>query len=696
MRKIELLSPAGDGRALFAAVQNGADSVYLGLRSHNARMGAINFSEDEIVSAVKYAKLRNAKVYVTLNTLMHESELASMPSLINMLCDIGADALIVCDLGLVSVVTEHSKINLHASTQMSCNNALGARVLKKLGFSRIVLAREMGLEQIKHIKDKVDIETEIFAHGALCASFSGQCLYSFFHGGRSGNRGQCAQPCRLPYNGQYLLSTKDLMTIDILPSLIDLGVSSLKIEGRSKRPEYVAVVTSVYRQAIDLIYENEDMPLEKYREELIKIYNRGGFTKGYYFKANDIFGNEKSNHEGEYVGVVVECKNNKLHIKTDKVIHVYDGLSFGKSGMEISDLYKDQVRVKEASGSLSFSSVLSDIKAGDFVFRTTDKKQIDKAHESINKENIKHHLDLVCMINDKIQINAKNDKLSAEFTSDYKVQEAKTSETTKDDVVASLSKTGATVFIFDNISVIIYGKPFIPVKILNEARRSVIDVLEKKLLETKQCEYDKSFIYKKIDYPNIDIKVLITNNIETNSNAYDYKIYTPSVFDENITKLFLDKKVDGIALPRITFDEDIEFLKKIVFKNMIVICENIGQIEGLRDLCIVWAGTGLNAVNSKSVDMLYRLGCSIVFSSLECEQKLKNTIGIRKGFTPAMNFVICPKSAAFGCENCKKEKITDRKGMEVIFDCVKIVNRTSFILEKIQNKNGEIDLVINI
>ncbi|MEI0796691.1 U32 family peptidase, partial [Brachyspira pilosicoli] len=211
--------------------------------------------------------------------------------LIKTVSDLGADAIIVQDLGIIDIVRNNLNIAMHASTQMSCNNLDSVKLLKSIGIDRVVLAREMSLENIKYIRDNTDIELETFVHGALCVSFSGQCAYSYLHGGRSANRGACAQPCRMEYTGgktDYPLSTKDLMTIDIIPNLLESGITSFKIEGRAKRSEYVAVTTSIYRHAIDLALENKDIPIQKYRESLMKIFNRGGFSQGYYYNSKDI------------------------------------------------------------------------------------------------------------------------------------------------------------------------------------------------------------------------------------------------------------------------------------------------------------------------------------------------------------------------------------------------------------------------
>lgn len=710
IKKIELLSPVGDERGLKAAVNSGANGVYFGAKSFNAReYAAENFDDKTIENAIKFAKLRNVKVYITVNTLVYNDEIDKAILLIKNIYDMGADAIIVQDLGIIDIVRENLNIPMHASTQMSCNNTYSVKLLEKLGIERVVLARETSIENIKEIRKSTNIELETFIHGALCVSFSGQCAYSYLHGGRSANRGACAQACRMEYSGgktDYPLSAKDLMTIDIIPNLIESGINSFKIEGRAKRSEYVAITTSIYRKAIDFALQNKNIETEKYKESLIKIFNRGGFSEGYYYNSKDIFENYKPNHNGEFIGKITDYKKNKIYIKTDKELNVYDGLSFGESGkigMQISDLYKDNIRVKNGKGNLSFSAVLKNINVGDKVYRTTDKSQMDEANIIIESDNFKHSLNLNCIIDYdkkiKFKINSNyNEKLNLEYISDYLVEEAKNSETKESDIIKALSKTGGTVFKFENINIIInFETPFIPVKVLNEARRSIINSLEKILIQNRKIDYDKNIknIFKeKIEYPNTNLKVAIISDINHKVKDYDKIILFPKIYDADIQKFFNEGLIDGIILPHITFDKDIELIKNITSKDMIVICNNLGQIEALLGKCIIWAGIGMNTINNKTVDFLYKLGVSTVISSIEAGKRLKNTISIKRGFIPAMNFAFCPKSIAIGCDKCKEKNIIDSKNNIVIFDCVKMHNKISFILENINNKNGEIDIFI--
>lgn len=294
MRKIELLAPAGSMEAAVAAVRSGADAIYLGFGDFNARRNAKNFSPEEIEKVISFCRARGVKTHITLNTLLNDRELLSLEKTINIINEVSPDAVIVADLGVAKVFSSLAPdIPMHASTQLTVHNAEGARAAKRLGFSRVVLSRELSCDAIREITQSVDIETEVFAHGALCMCYSGQCYMSAFIGQRSGNRGLCAQPCRLPYKidggkTSYPLSLKDLCLANYLTALEDLGVTSLKIEGRMKRPEYVAVVCDIYSRLL----RERRAPSKDELNTLAEIFSRDGFTDGYFNNKHgaDMFG----------------------------------------------------------------------------------------------------------------------------------------------------------------------------------------------------------------------------------------------------------------------------------------------------------------------------------------------------------------------------------------------------------------------
>ena len=318
MRKVELLAPAGSIESLYAAINNGADAVYLGGSKFSARAYASNFDNETMKKAVDYCHSYGVKIYVTMNTLLKEKELNEAIKYVGYLYEIGVDALIVQDLGLVSLIQEkYNDFEIHASTQVTIHNGEGAIYFKEKGFTRIVLSRELSLEEIKHISKDLNIETEMFIHGALCVCYSGQCLMSSMIGGRSGNRGRCAQPCRMEYTlksnnmGEkkaYLLSPKDMCTIENIKDIIDSGAYSLKVEGRMKRPEYVAGVVENYRKAIDKEYYNKKFNVQEGKKVLLQLFNREGFSTAYLRKniGKDMMSYKFPKNTGVEIGKVLD------------------------------------------------------------------------------------------------------------------------------------------------------------------------------------------------------------------------------------------------------------------------------------------------------------------------------------------------------------------------------------------------------
>lgn len=289
-KQIELLSPAGDYNSFLAAMRAGADAVYLGGDKYGARAYAKNFTREEVLKAIDYAHLLGKKVYLTVNTLFKNEELFELCSYLESFYLAGIDGVIVQDIGVLSYIRRYFPgLPLHASTQLAITDIEGVLLLKELGVERVVLARELSLSEIAGIHQETEMELECFIHGALCYCYSGKCLFSSLVGGRSGNRGRCAQPCRLPYNGQYLLSAKDICTLQLLPQLIDSGITSFKIEGRMKNLDYVAGVTGIYRKYMDFYLHNKGNNFQVEQsdlENLLMLYTRSGNSKGYYFQKN--------------------------------------------------------------------------------------------------------------------------------------------------------------------------------------------------------------------------------------------------------------------------------------------------------------------------------------------------------------------------------------------------------------------------
>ena len=505
----ELLSPAGSMESLKAGIQNGADAIYLGGSSFGARAAATNFDNDELIEAVKYAKLRDVNIFVTVNTSIKETEIEDLISYTDFLYKIGVDAIILSDIGIAEVLRKrYPNMELHASTQISAHSLNDVLELKQVGFDRVVIARELGIEEIKEICDNVDIDIEVFIHGAICVSYSGQCLMSSMLGDRSGNRGRCAQPCRQSYklinkttgkiinvNGNYLLSPKDLCSIENIEKILDTGIKSLKIEGRMKRPEYVAVVTSRYRKAIDNYINNKITTDKKtLKEDLEAIFNRK-FTSGYLMSKNgsDIINLDKPNNVGVKVGEVLSfnLKKNKLKIKLSGKLSKEDGINLG--GGNIGRIIKDgEILDRGVAGDIVEIDFIKNIKPKTPVYKTSDKQLVDNANKSF-KEGIENKkINLKCEIFIKVGYKIKFNLENIEIFSDEIIEKANNKEAEIDKIIERLSKTGGTPynFIFNNIFV--DKNAFIPVSVLNNLRRKAIEKYE---------EYRLDFSAKRIIYP---------------------------------------------------------------------------------------------------------------------------------------------------------------------------------------------------
>lgn len=344
MKKIELMVPAGNVECLKAAVDNGADSVYLGLSKFGARKKA-GFSLDELKYAIKFCHCKGVKVYATFNTLVKNSEISYFFELMKEAYNLGIDAVIVQELSFIPIIKKNFPgLEVHVSTQANIHNSNSFGLLEKA--DRVTLARELKYDEIKNIRKNTKKELEIFVHGALCFCYSGKCLMSSMIGGRSGNRGNCAQPCRRRYNGRYLLSTKDLCLIEKIPSIIELGIDAVKVEGRLRSKNYVSTVTRIYRKAIDSYYSGKFSVSEKDIEELKLVFNRE-FTQGSFSDEKNIVSDEKPMNRGLFLGTYVD---GKIKLKTD--ISSGDGIGIWKKdkviGSKIKSIIVDGKKVKNA------------------------------------------------------------------------------------------------------------------------------------------------------------------------------------------------------------------------------------------------------------------------------------------------------------------------------------------------------------
>ena len=501
---IDLLSPVGDFDCLKAAVQNGANSVYFGADLFSARAYASNFNLEDLEKAIIYAKTHGVKTNLTLNTLVTDDDFSDAFELAKKAYEFGIDAIIVQDLGLAKQLIKHfPDLDIHASTQMSIHNLQGVLKMQDLGFKRGVLARELSLQEIEYICNNSDIEIECFIHGALCISYSGQCLFSSMVGGRSGNRGKCAQPCRLPYqllendkkiDQGHLLSTRDLCGLDFIPNLISAGVTCLKIEGRMKSPEYVATVTRIYRKYIDLAESGQEYIIdENDRKSLLQVFNRGMSSTGHLSNEpnkNLVF-KDKPNNMGLFLGKVEKYNKSKgyITVKLQEPIEVGDTVSLEKEvgSYNVSELmFKDKnIKNTLVGQTVTIGRMKGNINLGDKIYKMSSKKLNLLAQESFKGENRK--VDLNCEViikrDSPIQINVTSannlsiySNLDVCYKSEVVPEVAKNRPIEKDKIFAQINKTNDSIYHFKNINIELDEGLFLPkISALNDLRRSALE-----------------------------------------------------------------------------------------------------------------------------------------------------------------------------------------------------------------------------
>lgn len=621
MNKVELLAPAGDFSCLKAAIEAGCDAVYIGGKLFGARAFSSNFTDDEIIKAINYAHLFGVKVYVATNTLIYDKEVERFLEYISFLHKNNVDAVIIQDLGMLDLVRQtFPNLEVHASTQMHIHNLDGASFMKKLGVKRVVLARETSISKIKEIKEKTNIDIEIFIHGALCVSYSGQCLMSSLIGNRSGNRGTCAGSCRQSYsivdennniilNNKYPLSMKDLCSLENLKTLLDIGVTSLKIEGRMKSSSYVYTVVKLYRLAIDSYYKNNNIYIdEKELYNLKKIFNRE-FTKGFLFdeENNKVINMKRPNHQGVEIGKVINYKNNVATIKLNDEININDGLRIvGKKdiGVNVNNFYINSKLVKTAKkGDIITIKVNDKVEKDDKVLLTLDSKLNEEINNIISSNQRKVLV--------KAKFIAKEDKqITFELTdfinkvvviSENKVTKALNKPITKEEIKEKLNKIKDTVYKYESLDIEIDDNIFIPLNIINDLKRKAFEELNNKRLYKipyKRCEYKrnvKSYPKEKL----LNILILKDEDIDSLKKKYDY-IYSSNNIDNTI-----------LLLPRV-----IDKYKENYNKDVLV--GDIGYFNKHKG-CIT--DTSFNVVNSYTVAFLHSLGAERVTLSYELTKK---------------------------------------------------------------------------
>ena len=493
--KVELLAPAQNLACAKAAIIYGADAVYIGANSFGARKNASNNLED-IKELVNFAHKYNVKIYVTVNTILNDNELKEAEKLINELYKIKVDALIIQDMGLLEL--NLPPIELHASTQCNIRTLEKVKFFEDIGIKRAVLARELSLEKIKEIKQNTNIELECFIHGALCVSYSGNCYMSAYIGGRSANRGECAQACRKKYSitdekgnfiikDKYLLSLKDLCLKDYIKELVDTGVKSFKIEGRLKDEAYVKNVVLYYRKLLDEFDKTSDgVILSDFEPDINKTFNRGYTT--YFIEKNkyDIFNFDTPKSTGEFLGVADKISKNGFGINTDKKISNGDGLCFFVDG-ELKGCY-----VNKIENNIIYPNItLKNLKTGDKIYRNFDIEFEKTVKNSKTKRLIKTDL----IINDK-EIILNDGIYSVKIP--YRFDEiAQNKEKMIKNIKASFKKTGDSIFYIDEIQIKTDKIPFLKISYMNELRRKLFEFLEEKRVENYKTNFFEKTKYTK-------------------------------------------------------------------------------------------------------------------------------------------------------------------------------------------------------
>lgn len=515
MKKIEILAPAGSYESLVAAVNANADAVYIGGSKFGARAFANNLEEDSLLQAIDYVHLHGKQIYLTINTLLKNKEIKNeLYEYVERYYRHGVDAVIVQDVGVMEFIHLHfPDLPIHISTQMTLTMAAGLELFKEKGVTRLVTSRELSLGEIADIRRHTDLEIESFVHGALCYCYSGQCFMSSMIGGRSGNRGRCAQPCRMPYTlwdnqkkmstgeNQYLLSPKDICTLHIIPELIEAGIDSFKIEGRMKRPEYTAIVVSKYRKYVDLYTslgkEGYSSYLDKHKkefdqdiEELMDIYNRGNFTEGYYKQQNgkNMISLDRPNHNGILIGEVTQVKGNQAQIRLIEDINAQDLLEIREKNEGIYEFTVKNDAKASTAISANFLPKLP-VHVGQKVYRTKNQKLLDKIKERYLENGVKIELEghFAAHVGEPMELTVST-PLQSVTVKGTVVEAAQKQPMTCEKILTQLNKTSATEFVFSHVDVTLDDAVFIPLVAINEIRREALAALRQKIVEQYRRE----------------------------------------------------------------------------------------------------------------------------------------------------------------------------------------------------------------
>jgi len=674
MRNLEVLAPAGDKKSFMRAIQSGADAIYFGLNKFNARMRADNIDLESLGELVEYAHMKGVRLYLTINTLIEDKEMSELVDMVGKCILLGVDAFIVQDYGVICVLkTVYPNIVLHGSTQLGVHNVRGAKVAKSLGLSRVVLSREVSLEDIRKIAEAVDIELEVFVQGAMCVCFSGNCYLSSIKHGASGNKGLCKQLCRLPYtlsdkmiNGKtnqktgYMISPRDNCMIDYMDELINLGVCSFKIEGRLRRDGYVAVATSTYREKIDSIIENEKFDNVSAKKKLSKVFSRGEFVSGY-FDGNNIIEPIYNSHMGERIGVIESCSRfkdiYKIIIRTSVKLSNGDGLKIVQGNNTIT---LGVGNVEYGKGICTIFSK-NNVQLGGIVYRV-----LDAEFENIQKDNSKYRVvdfEITALIGNRLELIAQSCGKKVRILGDI-VERAKSKSTTEQVIIEQVSKVGKDFWSVGKITTTIDEDIFLPLSSINDLRRKVLSELQSQILDDYKIEYIRNEMPQITKVESIIDKIAIVdeNNSANDIDGYDAIIISPREYSINTISVMIDKyrKIKEkvlVNLPIIALHHDLEIIDKIVnlCKRMGIgiVANNIYALDYIREGLEVFAGANMNVVSNYSVSMLNNLGTSQIVGSIEkwC-QGIQGLYKMNKGGRVLMTLATCPhKALGKSCEN---------------------------------------------
>ena len=605
----ELLAPAGNMEALKAAISNGCDAVYLGMQKFGARAYSDNFDMDSLQEAVRYAHIRDVKVYVTMNTIVFEDEIDDMQRQLQQLNEIGVDGVIVQDLAVFDyIVRNFTDMEAHCSTQMGIDDLEGTLLFKELGAKRVVLSREVPIEKVKEIKQAAKIPLEIFVHGALCVSYSGNCLMSGLIGYRSGNRGRCVGSCRKEYElfdkttgkslgKSYLLSTKDLNTIDYIDDLKE--IDSLKIEGRMKEPAYVANVVAQYRAALDGRANAGN------KDNLKKTFNRT-FTKGYLFHEDpkDLTNIRRPNNFGYEIGKVTGHRSGMYEITLSQRLNQNDIIRIDHDNEDVNlsvvKLYDRDGNLINGADKVCYIRIKEKLSSGDVVYKTKDYLFYKDLEDNLEKEFRRFRMDLKVYAypDSKLVIDAEGLGCSYLYESEEILGEAISNPTTREQVVKQLSRLNDTVFTLGDVEFEEYNA-FIPVKMLNNARREIVQGLYDAKISSKERGTREPEAKEKISFPTQ--RPYITASVTT-KEQYDACVSC------GIKEVYFD---NIIRRNQITYDE----------REGELLIGGYGGIYHYRNRNPFVTDYSLNVVNSTSCHQLYRLGAKRVTLSYELNKK---------------------------------------------------------------------------